>query len=70
MTGAEKLPPVMALYAIDYQKGPRFATPEPLGPGGAPYPAMFGKPDAAVLDALVAQTAAYWRERETALLGG
>jgi D-psicose/D-tagatose/L-ribulose 3-epimerase len=61
---------IMALYAIDYEKGPRFATPEPLGPGGAPYPAMFGKPDEAVLDALVAQTAACWRERETALLGG
>jgi D-psicose/D-tagatose/L-ribulose 3-epimerase len=59
---------IMSLYVIGYEKGPRFATPEPLGPGGAPYPAMFGKPDPAILDALVAQTAAYWREREEALL--
>ncbi len=60
---------IMAFYAIGYNEGPRFATPEPLGPGGDPYPAMFGKPDAAALDVLVAQTAAYWREREEAILG-
>lgn len=59
---------LMALYVIGYNVGPRYATPEPLGPGGAPYPAMFGKPDPASLDALVAQTARYWREREEALL--
>jgi len=59
---------IMALYAIGYTEGLRFATPEPLGPGGSPYPAMFGKPDSATLDALVAQTAAYWREREEELL--
>ncbi len=27
---------------MEYTKGERFATPEPLGPGGDPYPAMFG----------------------------
>jgi D-psicose/D-tagatose/L-ribulose 3-epimerase len=59
---------MMALYLIGYPEGLRFATPEPLGPGGSPYPAMFGKPDSAVLDALVAQTAAYWRQREEELL--
>jgi D-psicose/D-tagatose/L-ribulose 3-epimerase len=59
---------LMALYAIGYTEGLRFATPEPLGPGGAPYPAMFGKPDAASLDLLVSQTATYWREREEAVL--
>jgi D-psicose/D-tagatose/L-ribulose 3-epimerase len=59
---------IMALYVLDYPEGHRFATPEPLGPGGAPYPAMFGKPDSATLDALVAQTAAYWRRREEELL--
>ena len=58
---------LMALYTIDYTDGLRFATPEPLGPGGAPYPAMFGKPNAASLDALVAQTATYWRQREEAV---
>jgi D-psicose/D-tagatose/L-ribulose 3-epimerase len=58
---------LMALYVLDYTDGLRFATPEPLGPGGSPYPAMFGKPDPAVLDALVAKTAAYWRQREESL---
>jgi len=55
---------LMALYVVDYTDGQRFATPEPLGPGGDPYPAMFGKPDEALLDKLVADTANYWRERE------
>ena len=55
---------IMALYCIGYTQGPCFATPEPLGPGGDPYPAMHGKPDEAVLDSLVADTARYWRERE------
>ncbi|REE94399.1 hypothetical protein A8990_101193 [Paenibacillus taihuensis] len=43
-------------------------TPEPLGPGGDPYPAMFGKPNKAQLDRLVLQTAKYFREREAVLL--
>lgn len=55
----------MALYVIGCAEGPRFATPEPLGPGGDPYPAMFGKPDPQQLDKLVSDTAAYWRERES-----
>lgn len=55
---------LMALYAIGYADGQRFATPEPLGPGGDPYPAMFGKPDGELLDRLVGDTAGYWRERE------
>lgn len=55
---------LMALYAIGYTDGDRFATPEPLGPGGDPYPAMFGKPDPDLLDKLVSATTAYWRERE------
>ena len=56
---------LMTLYLIDYTEGLRFATPEPLGPGGDPYPAMFGKPDPALLDKLVADTVSYWRERES-----
>jgi hypothetical protein len=40
-----------------------------LGPGGAPYPAMYGKPDKAFVDKLVMQTAKYIREREEVLLG-
>ena len=59
----------MALYLIDYNNGDRFVTPEPLGPGGDPYPAMNGKPDKASLDKLVMQTVTYFREREEALLG-
>jgi D-psicose/D-tagatose/L-ribulose 3-epimerase len=59
---------IMALYVIGYNVDGRYVTPEPLGPGGAPYPAMYGKPDKASLDAMVQQTAAYFRERENELL--
>jgi sugar phosphate isomerase/epimerase len=55
---------IMALYCIGFSGEMRFATPEPLGPAGNPYPAMFGKPDEKLLDSLVAETAKYWRERE------
>jgi D-psicose/D-tagatose/L-ribulose 3-epimerase len=60
---------IMALYLIGYNREGRFVTPEPLGPGGAPYPAMYGKPDKALLDKMVMQTAKYFRQREEALLG-
>lgn len=59
---------IMALYLIGYNTDGKFVTPEPLGPGGDPYPAMNGKPDPAALDRLVNQTAKYFREREDALL--
>jgi sugar phosphate isomerase/epimerase len=55
---------VMALYTLGYADGDRFVTPEPLGPGGDPYPAMFGRPDGRLLDKMVSDTARYWRERE------
>jgi len=55
---------LMALYVVGYADGKRFATPEPLGPGGDPYPAMFGKPNTRKLDGLVSKTAKYWRLRE------
>ena len=55
---------IMALYLIGYNNDKRFCTPEPLGPGGDPYPAMFGRPDTDMLDALVCNTARYWKERE------
>ncbi len=45
-----------ALYLIGYNEPGHFCTPEPLGPGGDPYPAMYGKPDARKLDRLVART--------------
>ncbi len=60
---------IMALYVIGYNNDEgAFVTPEPLGPGGDPYPAMYGKPDPARLDRLVGSTARYFREREEELL--
>jgi len=59
---------IMALYVIGYNADGHYVTPEPLGPGGDPYPAMYGKPDQASLDRLVRQTAEYFREREQLLL--
>lgn len=58
---------LMALYCVDYCEGYRFATPEPLGPGGNPYPAMYSTPDESLLDELVGQTARYFRAREEAI---
>ena len=60
---------IMALYLLGFNRDGCYATPEPLGPGGDPYPAMHGKPDPAALDKLVRQTAKYFREREEVLLG-
>jgi D-psicose/D-tagatose/L-ribulose 3-epimerase len=59
---------IMALYLIGYNQKGRYVTPEPLGPGANPYPAMYGRPDQKLLDNLVQQTARYVREREAALL--
>ena len=61
---------IMALYLIGFNRPGCYVTPEPLGPGGDPYPAMNGKPDPATLDHLVQQTARYFREREAAVLEG
>lgn len=58
---------IMALYLIHYNRPGCFCTPEPLGPGGDPYPAMYGKPDPAKLDALVLTSARTFREREDAV---
>jgi len=59
---------IRALYVIGYNEGDRFATFEPLGPGGDPYPAMHGRPDKAKLDALVATSIRYFRECEEMVL--
>lgn len=59
---------IMALYVIGFNRPGCYVTPEPLGPGGTPYPAMYGKPDKAALDEMVMQTARYFREREEELL--
>ncbi len=55
---------IMALYLIGYNRAGCYCTPEPLGPGGDPYPAMHGKPDPVALEHLVNQTVRYFRERE------
>lgn len=60
---------IMALYLIGFNQEGRFVTPEPLGPGGDPYPAMYGRPDSEALDMLVQRTVSYFREREEILLG-
>ncbi len=59
---------VRALYLIGFNREGCYVTPEPLGPGGDPYPAMYGTPEPEELDRLVARTAAYFREREEAVL--
>src|SRR5699024_7717355 len=55
---------IMALYLIGYNKKDNFITPEPLGPGGDPYPAMYAKPNEKKLTHLVTQSFNYFRERE------
>jgi D-psicose/D-tagatose/L-ribulose 3-epimerase len=59
---------LMALYSVGYNNDKCFCSAEPLGPGGDPYPQMFGNPDQNVLDALVEQTARYFYERESEIL--
>lgn len=60
---------IKALYLIGYNAPGRFFTPEPLGPGGDPYPAMYGKTDKKILDAMVMKTAVYFRKREEYIRG-
>ena len=59
---------IMALYLIGFNTKGHYVTPEPLGPGGDPYPAMHGKPNGTALDKMVRQTASYFRRREEELL--
>jgi hypothetical protein len=58
----------MALYLIGYNNDSCFCTPEPLGPGGAPYPAQNNIPDPEKLDLLVKKTAETFYAREKELL--
>jgi D-psicose/D-tagatose/L-ribulose 3-epimerase len=60
---------IMALYLLDYNQDGKYVTAEPLGPGGDPYPAMYGIPEKAKLDSLVQKSIDYFREREYALVG-
>jgi hypothetical protein len=59
---------IRALYLIGHNQEGRFVTFEPLGPGGDPYPAMYGKPDKPKLDALVHDSIRYFRECEESVL--
>jgi len=59
---------IMALYLTGYNREGCFATAEPLGPGGDPYPVMYERPDRKVLDQLVQKTVFYFREREEEVL--
>jgi D-psicose/D-tagatose/L-ribulose 3-epimerase len=59
---------IRALYVIGFNEPGRFVTFEPLGPGGDPYPAMYGRPDKAKLDALVATSIRYFRQCEEMVL--
>ena len=59
---------IRALYLIGYNQEGRFVTFEPLGRGGDPYPAMYGKPNKAKLDALVSNSIRYFRDCEELVL--
>jgi sugar phosphate isomerase/epimerase len=61
---------IRALYVLGYNTEGKYVTFEPLGPGGDPYPAMYGKPDPAKLDPLVINSVRYFHEREEAVLAG
>ena len=60
---------IRALYLMGYNRAGRYVTPEPLGPGGNPYPAMYGRTSEDTLDDLVKNTVSYFRERENVILG-
>lgn len=59
---------IRALYVIGYNQPGRYVSFEPLGPGGDPYPAMYGRPDKAKLDALVNNSVSYFRACEEMVL--
>ena len=59
---------IRTLYLIGFNRPGRFVTFEPLGPGGDPYPAMYGNPDKTKLDALVNTSIRYFRDVEEMVL--
>jgi sugar phosphate isomerase/epimerase len=59
---------IRALYLLGYNNDKCFVSFEPLGAGGDPYPAMYGRPDKAVLDDLVCRSVQYFRACEEAVL--
>jgi sugar phosphate isomerase/epimerase len=59
---------IRALYVIGHNRPGRYVSFEPLGPGGDPYPAMYGRPDKPRLDALVMNSIQYFRDCEEMVL--
>jgi sugar phosphate isomerase/epimerase len=59
---------LMALYVVGYDNERCFCSAEPLGPGGDPYPQMWGSPDSRMLDAMVERTARTFFDREKEIL--
>jgi len=60
---------IMALYIIGFNNDSKaFITSEPIGPGGDPYRAMYGKTNPQSLDNLVKKTVEYFMERENEVL--
>jgi len=60
---------IMALYLLGFNNNEKcFVTPEPLGPGGDPYPAQHTRTDPAILDSLVFDSVNYFRAREEEVL--
>jgi len=55
---------IHALYLIGYTDEEHFVTFEPLGAGGDPYPAMYGRPKKGELDRLVSSSIKYFQDRE------
>jgi sugar phosphate isomerase/epimerase len=55
---------IAALYLAGYNNPTCFCTCEPLGPGGDVYRSMHGVTPPAELDAMVLESADYWRKRE------
>ena len=61
---------IMALYLMNYNNlADTWVTPEPLGAGADPYPMANSKVDPAILDKMVFDSYAYFRQREEAVLG-
>lgn len=59
---------IMALYLIGFNQEGKYVTPEPLGPAADPYVLLHEECNQAVMDNLVNQTVAYFREREDYVL--
>jgi D-psicose/D-tagatose/L-ribulose 3-epimerase len=59
---------IRSLYIIGHNRPGHYVSFEPLGPGGDPYPAMYGRPEKAKLDALVMNSIRYFRDCEEMVL--